>query len=105
MNGVYGHEFTRGFQVGDTEAEHDKEGASTARKDDRTGPAGAPRYTTLYWKAAVVAKHFAAYSLETSTIPDPSVFDRFLNTLYLLAAANRSHNWPHPPCLKPMSLS
>ena len=25
-----------------------------------------------YWKASVIAKHYAAYSLETSTIPDPS---------------------------------
>ena len=44
-----GYEFTKGFQ----------EGTEAAQAE----------FGSTYWKATVVAKHFAAYSLETSTIP------------------------------------
>ena len=44
MTGIYGQQFTKGFQEG-----------------TRDGP--------QYLKAGVIAKHYAAYSLETSTIP------------------------------------
>lgn len=57
MNGEYGAAFTQGFQSGDVEGRV---------------PAGAdsmPLFGTSYWKASVIAKHYAAYSLETSTIP------------------------------------
>ena len=49
--GEQGWAFTKGFQEGGEEA------------------APKSRFGTSYWKASVVAKHYAAYSLETSTIP------------------------------------
>jgi hypothetical protein len=81
MNGEYGFAFTKGFQEGDVEEEVDggrgviattttttRINSTRAPSSEKSGVRG-PRYETTYWKAAVVAKHFAAYSLETSTIP------------------------------------
>ena len=53
MNGVYGEAFTKGFQEGSS--------------DEQAEPQA--HLGTAYWKASVIAKHYAVYSLETSTVP------------------------------------
>ena len=85
FTGEYGHEFTVGFQEGVREGEREGEEREGVRKGEeregeeregeregvREGAAAAVEASSgpRYWKASVVAKHFAAYSLETSTIP------------------------------------
>ena len=63
--GEYGFAFTKGFQEGDVPSA----GAGFEEGDAPSGPAESAVAGRRYWKASVVAKHFAAYSLETSTIP------------------------------------
>ena len=50
INGEYGYWFTKGFQEGEGQSGH---GSSDIEQQES-------RFTTSYWKANVVAKHYVA---------------------------------------------
>jgi hypothetical protein len=62
VNGEYGFAFTKGFQEGD---------GDTTGESDAKEPLALTRseFTTSYWKANVVAKHFVACTPPTTTVP------------------------------------
>jgi hypothetical protein len=75
MNGEYGFEFTKGFQEGDEEsgagppASPPSSSSPSSSSSSNPSVGSSAGFGTSYWKASVIAKHYAAYSLETSTIP------------------------------------